>query len=186
MNRYGIVRRNLSFANFAVNRYKPQFQPKESLSVYDNYLKISGLMLYWAEGTFKGNTVDFANSDPDMIKIFLRFLREICGIKEERLRIYLYAYSYQDITKIKRFWHKITGIPLKQFTKPFIRHNDHFSNRKLTFGLIHVRYNDKKLLFLIKEWLEKYKLQWTGTQVAKGDRLYARAAHNSNVMWKSG
>ena len=102
-------------------------------------------MLYWAEGTKKGDTVDFANSDPKMIKLFMRFLREICGVAESRIRVYLYAFDNQNIVALKRFWSKITHIPLAQFTKPYIRKTDgKTKNQKMPFGMIHIRYNDKR------------------------------------------
>ena len=125
-------------------------------------MKIAGVMLYWAEGV-KPNpanrtwTVDFANSNPRMIKLFPKFLREICGIDEKRLRVLLYCYANQDIEKLKRFWQKITEIPLNQFTKPYVRKN--FlpgKKRKMKYGLLHIRYYDKKLLLQIEKWVEEY------------------------------
>lgn len=171
MNEYGINRRNPSMAGFAANRNKPQFKIKSSLTNRDKQLKIAGIMLYWAEGTFNGNTVDFTNSNPEMIKIFLKFLREICGINDERLRVYLYAYEHQNILELQDYWHTVTNIKISQFTKPFIRKNNfNVTKRKLPYGLVHIRYNDKKLLCSLKNWVDNY-ICWTGTQVAKGDRL---------------
>ena len=156
MKKHDINRRGATEANYVTSdRQKPQFKPKARLSFKDKKLKIAGIMLYWAEGTLNGNTVDFVNSNPRMIQIFLRFLREICGISEKRLRIYLYAYSYQDIKILKNYWTKISGVPLSQFTKPYIRKGSlNKSKRKLLYGLVHIRYNDKKLLRLIKGWIE--------------------------------
>jgi len=157
MNKSGISRRNRSLSAYASSKSKPCFQQKTCLTVSDNMLKIAGVMLYWAEGTLLHNTVDFANSNPEMIKIFLKFLREICGIKEERLRVYLYAYEYQDIESLKEFWQRSTRIPIAQFTKPYIRKNNlNVSQRKLPYGLVHIRYNDKKLLALITSWIKEY------------------------------
>lgn len=171
MHRYSISRRTYSEANYIANKTKPRFDLKSNLSIADKKLKIAGIMLYWAEGTFIGNTVDFANSNPEMIKIFLKFLREICGVKKERLRVYLYAYQYHNIEELKAYWHNITKIPLPQFTKPYIRKgNQNLSGRKLLHGLIHIRYNDKRLLGVIKNWIDEY-IKWAGTQVANGDRL---------------
>jgi hypothetical protein len=163
MNKHEITRKNRVLASFNAYKSKPQFEIKRSLTETDTNLKIAGLMLYWAEGTLLGNTVDLANSNPEIIKIFMRFLREICGVKEERLRIYVYAYEHQDITSIMHFWSKITNVPLTQFTKPFIRKdNVNLSKRILPYGLIHVRYNDKKLLCSLKCWLDDF-VRWAGT-----------------------
>ena len=184
MKKSAILRRSNSETNFLLNKSKPQFVVKDKLDVSGEILKTAGIMLYWAEGTLTGNTVDFVNSNPEMVKIFLSFLREICGIKEERLRVYLYAYSYQDIQKLKKYWNRVTGISLSQFTKPYIREgNSNLSNRKLEYGLVHIRYNDKRLLELIRSWIIEYTL-WAGTQVAKGDRLCKRSVPSKDGMEK--
>ncbi len=175
MNKNNIPRRLPSEYNYITNKDKPKFEIKGDLNLGEQQLKIAGIMLYWAEGTLKGQTVDFSNSNPEMVKIFLKFLREICGVSEKRLRLYLYAYSYQDLKTIKEYWHKVTNIPLNQFTKPYVRKgNLNISKRKLPYGLVHVRYNDKKLLTAIESWIRDHTnrvLLWVGTQAAKGDRL---------------
>jgi len=157
MERNNIQRRSYSDANYAAGKHKPQFKVKDNLTIAEEKLKIAGIMLYWAEGTLRGCTVDFANSNPQMIKIFLKFLRDICGIKDERLRVYLYAYSYYNLDELKKFWHDVTGIPLEQFTKPYVRRGSpNLSDRKLLYGLVHIRYNDKKLLKTIDTWIKEY------------------------------
>lgn len=157
MNKNNIPRRNYSEANFVVNKNKPQFKIKTNLTIAETKLKIAGVMLYWAEGTLKRSTVDFANGDPRMVKIFLKFLREICGVDDRRLRVYLYAYEYQDIEKLKSYWCNVTAIPKEQFTKPYIRvGSPNNSDRKLLYGLVHIRYNDIKLLGIIRDWIDAY------------------------------
>lgn len=157
MKRNNIPRRTGSESNYATNRYKPQFNVKENLTPEEENLRITGIMLYWAEGAKNGHMVDFVNSDPNMIKLFLAFLRKICRISEERLGIYLYGYSYQNINKLKKYWSELTNIPLNQFTKPYIRKgNPNKSKRKLPHGLVHVRYSDKKLLTFINKWISEY------------------------------
>ncbi len=175
MCKNNIPRRSPTQVNYVNNRGKPQFKVKTDLTIFEEKIKISGIMLYWAEGTFRGTTVDFANSNPEMIKVFLMFLREICGAHEKRLRVYLYAYEHQDIEKLKLYWRDITGISLNQFIKPYVRKgNLNLSQRKLPYGLIHIRYNDKQLLEIIRSWLDNY-IKWAGTQAAKGDRLCKRS-----------
>ena len=185
MNKNNILRRQPAEVNYLSTKHKPKFKVKENIALEEEKLKIAGVMLYWAEGALKRNTVDFANSNPDMIRIFLRFLREICGVDESRLRVYLYGYSYQDLTELKNYWHRITDIPLNQFTKPYIREGAlNASNRKLPYGLVHIRYNDKKLLELIGCWIKEYGFIWAGTQAAKGDRLCKRSVMPKGVMEK--
>ncbi len=158
MRKNDIPRRDPSAANYI--RYaacKPKFVINEKVSAQDNILKIAGIMLYWAEGSKGGDGIDFANSDPEMIRIFLRFLRNICGISESRLRVYLYAYEGQNLNDLKSFWSELTQIPISQFTKPYVRKgNANLSGRKMLKGLIHIRYHDKKLLHTVLSWIKYY------------------------------
>ena len=59
--------------------------------------------------------------------------------------------------KLKRYWNEITKIPLAQFTKPYIKTAAaEPRNRKLLYGVAHIRYNDKRLLETIKGWIDEY------------------------------
>jgi len=161
MRKNALKRRTMWESN-AINyeRSKPTFRLRRIKNKKLETLKIIGTMLYWGEGckSEKNCMIDFANSDKDMIKLFLKFLRKVCGIDEKKLRVYSYFYSNQDIDKNIDFWSKLTGISKKQFTKPYIR--DDFREDKIDrmpHGLVHIRYGDKKLLNLIKNWIEEYK-----------------------------
>jgi predicted DNA-binding protein YlxM (UPF0122 family) len=140
-------------------RSEPSFKVKKINNEKLKILKAIGVMLYWGEGYKTGkNTVDFANSDKDMIILFLKFLRKICGVDEKRLRVYPYFYANQNIDENKDYWSKIAKIDKNQFTRPYVR-NDFNRDKlnKMPHGLIHIRYSDKKLLNLIKNWIEEYK-----------------------------
>jgi len=122
-------------------------------------LKAVGTMLYWGEGckSDKVGVVDFANCDSVMIITFMKFLREVCGVNENRLRMYLYLHTNQNIESCIKYWSGITGVSKNQFTKPYIRKDFNESKKdKMPHGLIHVRYSDKKLLNLIKKWIKEY------------------------------
>jgi hypothetical protein len=140
-------------------RKKPSFTKREINTPELKELAAIGSMLYWGEGS-KGSPekpariVDFANSDPDMIRIFLKFLRRIYCLDEKKFRIFLYAYSDQDSERLISFWSDITGIPKDQFTKPYIRTDFSNKGRKMIYGLAHVRYGDKKLLLDIKNMID--------------------------------
>ncbi len=166
MKKYGFKRRDdVEAKKLAFSKKPLSFNSKKSLSFEEQELMIAGIMLYWAEGSkikkqegvVCGKTVDFANSDPKMIQLFLKFLREICRVDEKRLRIYLYCYANQNVVRLKNYWSELTKIPLSQFTKPYVRKD--FSLQKIgkmKYGLAHVRYSDKKLLLQIHNWVEDY------------------------------
>ena len=160
LRKYNIPRRNHAECNFVkFKKKKPSFELKPKLNGKNKTLKTAGIMLYWGEGSqWAGEKiVDFANSNPDMIIIFLKFLREICGIDENKLRAYLYCYENQKPKKILKYWSKITEIPKQRFTKPYIRKDyKKIKKGKMKNGLIHIRYYDKKLLDLIRVWIKNY------------------------------
>ena len=99
MRYYNLPRRTFFESNrVRFERKKLSFSLKRRLTEKEKQLKVAGIMLYWAEGA-KVNfndrnwTIDFANSNPGMVKLFLKFLRLICGVDEKRIRIYLLRLS---------------------------------------------------------------------------------------------
>ena len=81
-----------------------------------------GIALYWAEGhkeKIKSSNVRFTNSDPQMIKLFLRWLQKICKISKKDIfcEIYLHETATKREQEIRKYWSKITNFPLVQFQK---------------------------------------------------------------------
>lgn len=158
--RKNLLQRRAGAENSALlfSRKPLSYKIKENLSVYDLELRNAGIMLYWAEGykTMKSNSVDFANSDPIMVVTFVNFLRKICGVDPKRFRVLLYCYSNQQPSELIDFWSKITKIPKSQFTKPYVRRDFRPGKEgKMKYGMVHIRYSDKKLLFQIMEWIRE-------------------------------
>ncbi len=164
MRRNGLVRRSFAEINkIRFKKKKPSFEKKVNLNSDEKELQAIGAMLYWGEGykSDKGTGIDFANSDPEMISIFLKFLRNIYKLNENRLRILLYCYADQNVKELIYFWSKLTKIPIKQFTKPYVRKDFRKDGiRKMKHGLIHVRYSDKKLLISVKDLISFYKKKY--------------------------
>jgi hypothetical protein len=123
------------------------------ISRYERNLELAAIMLYWAEGckSDKNTRVDFANSNPEMIRVFINFLRTSFSIDESKLRIYLYCYANQDAHELIEYWSNICSVPVNQFTKPYIRNDfNPLQKRIMEHGLIHIRYSDKSLLSEVK------------------------------------
>jgi len=160
LRKHQIPRRTPSECNNLIfQRKAPSFKLKTGLSKDEEALRVAGIMLYWGEGSnWKGEVVvDFANSNSQMIRVFLKFLRQICGIDEKKLRVYLYCYENQNPTELIKFWSGITKISRDNFTKPYAR-KDYKAEKsgKMKNGLVHIRYGDKKLLTQIKDWINEY------------------------------
>jgi hypothetical protein len=85
----------------------------------DRDLLIAGTALYAGEGTKTDGGVVFANSDPRMVALYLRFLRRFFDVDESRLRLRLYLHEGLDIDRAINFWSGVTAIPRKHFLRPY-------------------------------------------------------------------
>lgn len=147
LRRKGVSMRSFSEQNRVRFQKKPlSFNFKEELSVKEKELLVAGIMLYYGEGAKTGHTVDFANGDERLLKVFLKFLREICRVDREKLRFYLYCFSNQSSEELIRFWCSQLSVEPRQFTKPYVRSTLNKGNRTLANGVLHIRYSDKRLL----------------------------------------
>ncbi len=122
-------------------------------------LKDIGTAIYWAEGTKRGNSVDFTNSDPKMMKIAMLWFRSVCQVPEHRFRASIFYHSGQSEQEIKEFWSDITKIPLTQFHKSMFK-KEGTGQRKnvLYYGTCKVRICDCDLLHRILTWIEQLDL----------------------------
>jgi hypothetical protein len=76
-------------------------------------LHMAGCMLYWAEGSKQRNTLTFANSDVEMVRFFMRFLRESLGVttQECRIRLNVYTNCGLPLKEIERHWLRALELP---------------------------------------------------------------------------
>jgi hypothetical protein len=123
--------------------------------------KTLGLALWWAEGTKSRqdkrwkNTwmyhVDFTNTNPEMIRLYLEFLRNDVGIDERRLKLQLQIHEGDNQTQFEEFWSQATNIPLQRFYKTIVRP----AGNKLgkTYGTCKIRYCDKPTYLKMRQML---------------------------------
>lgn len=119
------------------------FQEVGKMSLRD--LFIAGVALYLGEGSKKGHSsVRFSNSDPDIIRLMMRWFRDICLIPEESFRIYISinAIHKSRLEEVKSYWSRETEIPINQFGKPIIlnvKNKKVYENIHQYFGTLSVR-----------------------------------------------
>lgn len=123
----------------------------------------AGIALYWAEGFKKDNLAGFTNSDPAMIRFFIRWLEECCGISRERLKFRLgLNEQYEDsVDKIEYYWSKYLGISKVRFQKPFfqkVKWQKEYENKENYHGVLRVRIaKSTDFLRLVLGWIEGLK-----------------------------
>ena len=80
----------------------------------DREVLIAGAIAYWCEGTKSkpyrnADRVVFMNSDPGLIRFFLRFL-EAAGVVRDDLILRVCIHESADAEAAQRFWVEVTGV----------------------------------------------------------------------------
>lgn len=123
-------------------------------------LKLIGVILYLGEGgkTERG-TARLSNSDPAVIKMMMRFFREVCRVEESRFRANVHAFSHTNVEKTEKYWSKITGIPRNQFQKTYVKASSASLQKRHTLphGTFTINVCDTKLFLTIMGWIERIK-----------------------------
>ncbi len=118
-----------------------------------NEFKLAGLMLYWAEGN-KSQSVGISNSDPELIRFMMKWFRHICGVPDDKFKIYLNIHSGQSDNQIKKFWSGIINLPVLQFGKSYVKKEGTGHRKNILYnGTIKIQICDSNLLYKILGWI---------------------------------
>jgi transcriptional regulator with XRE-family HTH domain len=123
-------------------------------------LLILGSMAYWAEGSkTKDSIVKFTNTEPELILLVLRWLKEICGVPEYKLRFHIRIHPGEDSSTVERFWSDLTRIPKSQFYRTTLKLSGSGgrTSKKLRYGIASIIVCDTGLFYRIQGWIEGIK-----------------------------
>lgn len=128
------------------------------------------MVLWWTEGAKSRKdkrwrnawtyNVEITNTDPNIIKMFLEFLRKDIKINESRLKLQLHIHEGDDQKKIESCWSKITKIPKERFTKTIIRPKGKKVGKSK--GTCKIRYCKKETYYKLKGLLEDILRNFNG------------------------
>ncbi|HZQ29466.1 MAG TPA: hypothetical protein VFA93_00060, partial [Patescibacteria group bacterium] len=113
-----------------------------------------GLGIYWGEGEkVSSNAIRVANTDPRLLKTFIRFLLEICGLEKEKLLYSIICFNDINAEEAKMHWAKELKISPDKFGKIVQIPTQGRGNykRKSRFGVCTVIVSNIKL----KPWIMK-------------------------------
>jgi len=119
MSKYKLPRRSLSQAVYLKsNPEGDPFKIKTILSKEEMFLFGLGLGIYWGEGDkISKNAIRVANTNPTIIKMFIKFLLNICNLKEYKLLFQIICFNDRDPLKAKEYWVNQLGISGERFGK---------------------------------------------------------------------
>lgn len=137
---------------------KEGIQEVGNLSKRDLFL--IGIALYWAEGFKKDHQAGFANSNPLMVKLFIKWLTVTCGysISDLSFRVTLNISHKYRVEEVERYWQDVTEASPSQFQKPFFQKvtwKKVYEHPEQYFGVLRIRVR-KSADFLrkIHGWIE--------------------------------
>jgi len=140
--------------------YRKAAEEHEHIKFDKNLKRLLCALLYWCEGAKDPSRgINFVNSDPSVIRSFLRLFRESFEMREKKFRIALHLHEYHKPRTQLRFWSKITNVPVEQFIRPYLKPNTGKRFRKNYPGCVSVRYHNadiaRQLLTTAKAFLDK-------------------------------
>jgi len=81
---------------------------------------VSGVALYWAEGSKTGNDLSMANTDPALLRAFIGFVRRYHD-PDARFGLSMHLHEGNDEEAARAYWRRSTGLVDASFTKTFIK-----------------------------------------------------------------
>lgn len=120
-------------ARAALHAAESEASAAEIGELTDRELLIAGAVAYWCEGTkrkppYHYEKVIFVNSDPGLIRLFLRFLASV-GVDQRDLTFNVSIHETADVEAAHRFWQEVAGASPERFTKPTIKRHNPKTNR---------------------------------------------------------
>jgi len=180
------LEKNIKFAQerglLEFNKNRTEKIKKENLDAHKNGLEmikdlslndllLIGTCLYWGEGTKAENkhsnlSLAFSNSDPEMVRVFMKFLRRIFLVNENKIRAGIHIYPSISEDDSRKFWAKITGLPTERFY--IVRQISRASQGKRAFnqlphGTVVIKVNNRLLFFKIKGMIKGIVHQLAGS-----------------------
>ena len=131
---------------------------KKTPKISNRDLFFIGLALFWAEGAKREKfTVRFANSDPLIIKIIMKFFRKICMVCDDKFKLQVHLHPNVKETDAKIFWTKVTELSKNHFRKSQTQISKASKGKRpsnqLPYGTLHIIIGDALLNKKIKGWI---------------------------------
>ena len=107
-----------------------------------------GIGLYWGEGNKANkNTVKLGNSDPALMRIFIKFLVKFFKIEKKDLRFHLHTFTDINLNEAYNYWIEELKIKKAQFYKPTVTITGKIGTyrKKSKYGVLSVYYANTKL-----------------------------------------
>lgn len=107
-----------------------------------------GVGLYWGEGNkAHRNAIRFGNSDPELLKSYILYLTELCGVEKKALKFDLQIFSDIDANSALSYWTRELNVKTEQFFKPRVTISGSIGTykKKSKYGVVTIYFGNTKL-----------------------------------------
>ena len=159
VDKYRISKRSISEALYL--KHNPQGDPFEFMApsrAEEWFLFGLGLGLYWGEGNKKNKTqVRLGNTDPHLIKSFLRFVDKVYKVEKRKIRFGLQIFSDMSPRQALSFWSTFLEVSPKQFGKVIVTPARSIGTyrQKTKHGVLTIYISNSKLRNILCDEIEK-------------------------------
>jgi transposase-like protein len=133
-----------------------------NLALQGDSRHVAGCMLYWAEGEKDRNALRFYNSDPEMVRFFVFFLKKYFDLRDEEIRITcnLFADHVQRQREIEQFWLDVAQLSERSLGKSYVnvysKHSKKKRTNRLPYGTVRVTVSRTRVIQSIYGSIQEY------------------------------
>lgn len=158
-HRYGAQNKGARINQAKYQQQRLEFQQEGRLRAQSgSHLHMAGCMLYWAEGAKRRNSVYFVNSDPHMMLLFLRFLRDEMQVTDASISLYIHCH-YSELSeqeRIENYWLNLFNLPADCLRKTQVKSGSDTRKNILVNGVCGLRVNSTELAQHIFGAIQEY------------------------------
>jgi AcrR family transcriptional regulator len=132
---------------------------RERIRNHPSELFVVGCMLYWAEGAkTRRNGVHFANSDPNMQLLFIKFLRQEFQIPNEKFRLQIHCHTkiQEEVLRIENYWMELLQLKRENLIKTLFKKGSNTRKNILANGVSYIYVNQSEIVQQIFGAIQEY------------------------------
>lgn len=118
----------------------------------------TGCLLYWAEGAKSRNNIIFVNSDAEMMKLFIRFLREEMSVPEEDFIVIIHCHTDEsnEWERITNYWLDTLQLTKQNMRNVNVKKGSNSRKNRLSNGICTLRVYNTRLAMHIYGAIQEY------------------------------
>lgn len=161
MNKFGIKRRTWSEATYLkANPKGDPFKISKKSLLENQFLYGLSLGIFWGEGgKTSRHQVRVANTDPAMLRVFRRFLLEVCNLEVRKISYSIICFNDTNSEDARRYWSQQLEISPEKFGKitQIPQQGKGTYKKKSAYGVCTIAVCNMKLMVWMLEQLDDLK-----------------------------